>query len=111
MLAISRIVAHARFGHIRAANSFDDLKSAISEIQGYLRQLEQIDGQAARIEALDEDEIDERTDEEYDGLYEEAKSLWRSAIGVANSYDLNSDRYFDIGQFDSNCVASALTNA
>ena len=96
------------------ANSLDDLKTAIGEIQGLLRQLKEIDSEAIRMEDAGEDvhpEDEVAMSPQYEALYGSAKQLWRSIYSIADTYELSSDKYFDTDEFESYCVTEALTNA
>lgn len=96
------------------ANSLDDLKNAIGQIQDLLRQLGEIDREAIRMEDSGED-IDPNDETgispQYDALYELAKALWRSVYAIADQFELNSDKYFDTDEFESHLIPQALLNA
>lgn len=96
------------------ANSLDDLKTAIGTIQELLRQLQDVDREAIRMEDAGED-VDPNDDAgvspAWDQLYEAAKDLWRSIYQIADEYELSSDRYFDTDEFESYLVSQALLNA
>lgn len=96
------------------ANSLDDLKTAIGEIQALLRQLEEIDREAIRMEDAGED-IDPNDEigmsPDYDELYKAAKQLWGSVYAIADQYELSSEKYFDTDEFESDLVPRALLNA
>lgn len=96
------------------ANSLDDLKSAITEIQGLLRQMQEIDREASRMEDAGED-VDPNDETgvspAWEQLYDSARALWRSIYQIADQYELNSDKYFDTDELDSYLVSQALLNA
>lgn len=96
------------------ASSLDDLKSAITEIQEVLRQLQAIDREASRMEDAGED-VDPNDETgvspAWEELYDSARELWRSIHQIADQYELNSDKYFDTDEFESYLVSQALLNA
>jgi cell shape-determining protein MreC len=94
------------------ANTLEDNRQAISEIQALRSQLREIDREAARIEqSYDPNEdLPDAENTAYNSLYDQAKALWKAISDIVDQYELSSDTYFDTGEFDSNCVADAAFN-